>query len=154
MANTFLDAFRQDARAGDSIETAPDARGLFYRARLEYDDSGDRPDDNDEGFWPSQDPKAAGYVLPDNFNSEMTKAQERMRAWESDEWCFVGVVLSAHIIVNGTELALDNHAASLWGIESDSGGYLTDIANELLGEAEDAAAPFVASLRAQLENRT
>ncbi len=63
---------------------------------------------------------------------------QRMRAWCNDEWTWVGVRLS----VSKGGIVLDEHAASLWGIESDSNDfgddnydYLTEVANELLPEA-------------------
>lgn len=60
---------------------------------------------------------------------------QRLRGWCEDHWTYVGVVLS----VSRHGVTLDKHAASLWGIESDAGEYLTSTANELLGEALDAA---------------
>lgn len=60
---------------------------------------------------------------------------QRLRAWCYGDWRYVGVVLS----VSKGGIVLDNYAASLWGIESDSGEYLTEVANELLPEALEAA---------------
>lgn len=57
----------------------------------------------------------------------------RLRDWCNDEWCYVGVVVTAYR--EGIELG----RASLWGIESDAGDYLTEVANELLDEAVDEA---------------
>jgi hypothetical protein len=59
---------------------------------------------------------------------------ERLRAWCNDEWSYVGVVVS----VSRNGVVLDEHAASLWGIESDAGDYLREVANELADEALDA----------------
>lgn len=56
---------------------------------------------------------------------------QRLRAWCHDEWYYVAVVLS----VSRNGITLDEHAASLCGIESDSGKYLTDVANDLADEA-------------------
>jgi hypothetical protein len=58
---------------------------------------------------------------------------ERLRAWCNDEWYYVAVVLS----VSRNGIMLDRYAASLCGIESDSGEYLTEVANELADEALD-----------------
>lgn len=65
---------------------------------------------------------------------------ERMQAWSDDEWHWCGIVVTAYR--NGIELG----SASLWGIESDSGEYLVDVANELMGEAIDDARSQVAAL--------
>ncbi len=56
---------------------------------------------------------------------------ERLRRWCADDWAYVGVVLT--VSKGGVELS--NHASSLWGIESDAGDYLAEVANELLAEA-------------------
>ena len=45
------------------------------------DDSSDRPDERDEGFWPSHDPEACGYVLPENFDEEQRKAHPITLGW-------------------------------------------------------------------------
>ena len=62
-----------------------------------------------------------------------------MAAWLNDEWFYCGIILSVSI----GETILTDHAASLWGIEANypesNNSYLTDVANELLPEAQDAA---------------
>lgn len=63
---------------------------------------------------------------------------QAMKAWCDNEWFWCGIVLS----VSRAEIELDNHAASLWGIECNypdsDNEYLTDVANELLPEAIEA----------------
>ena len=56
---------------------------------------------------------------------------KRMADWCADRWQYVGVVVS----VSRNGIMLDSHAASLWGIESDAGDYLTETADELIDEA-------------------
>lgn len=56
---------------------------------------------------------------------------QRLRDWCEDRWHYVGVVLS----VSRNGVMLDNHAASLWGIEDDAGDYLTECAEDMLDEA-------------------
>lgn len=55
---------------------------------------------------------------------------ERMRAWCSGDWHYVGVIV--------TLLDIEGNATDaqqcLWGIESDAGAYLSDTAQELAGE--------------------
>lgn len=72
----------------------------------------------------------------------------RLRAWCNDGWYWVGVVLS----VAKTGTILDKHAASCWGIESDSGEYLTDVANELVDEALDVGRAKIKALLADYED--
>ena len=50
---------------------------------LKTDDCGDKPDERDDGFWPSRDRNAAGYVEPSRFAEAQTAAKERMAALES-----------------------------------------------------------------------
>lgn len=54
---------------------------------------------------------------------------ERLRGWCNDEWHYVGVVVTA------SRDGIDLGSASLWGIESDAGDYLDEVATELLDEA-------------------
>lgn len=69
-----------------------------------------------------------------------------MQAWREDEWFYCGIVLT----VSRAGIILDDHAASLWGIEANypdsDNAYLTDVANELLPEALDAARAALATL--------
>lgn len=55
---------------------------------------------------------------------------ERMRAWCRDEWSWVGVCVVL-LDVNGKRT---HERASLWGIESDAGAYLDEVARELAEE--------------------
>lgn len=59
---------------------------------------------------------------------------ERLRQWCADEWRYVGVVLT----VSKGGVTLNDHAASVWGIEDNTTDYLVEVANELLDEAVEA----------------
>lgn len=65
---------------------------------------------------------------------------ERLRAWCSDQWSYVAVVVTASC--EGVKLG----SASLWGIESDAGEYLVEVANELIDEALDDARAMVSRI--------
>lgn len=54
---------------------------------------------------------------------------ERLAAWCNNRWSYVGCIVTL-TDANGDELA--QH--SLWGIESDAGDYLIEVANELLDQ--------------------
>jgi hypothetical protein len=60
-----------------------------------------------------------------------------LRQWCADLWCYVGVVLSVQHVPSG--VMLDNHAASLWGIEWNYPGsdnsYAWSCADEMVSEA-------------------
>lgn len=111
-------------------------------ARIERDYSPDRPDERDDGFWPSTLPSEAGYIgttCVSAYNVAKAKADKIMKAWENDEWFYCGVVLKVSI----GDIELKSHAASLWGIECNYPGsdnsYLTEVANELIDEAIEVA---------------
>jgi hypothetical protein len=105
--------------------------------RLEArDDCNDKPDDRDEGFWPSTDPKAAGYVGPENverFEELYAAAMERMTAWNEGDWYYIGIVARAHVSIpigGGSFRTLTLDSAGCWGIESDAGDYLDEVFEE------------------------
>ena len=97
---------------------------------LKTDDTSDKPDERDEGFWPSRRKSAAGYVDPENFDAEMAKAKARMQAWEDGDWYYVGVIARAtiHIPIGGNSFRImEVESSGLWGIESDAGEYLNEV---------------------------
>jgi hypothetical protein len=64
---------------------------------------------------------------------------ERMRGWCWDEWSYVGVIV---MLIKYDDDATDGwfdtrHTASLWGIESDSEDYHTEVAYELADQILD-----------------
>jgi hypothetical protein len=62
----------------------------------------------------------------------------RLRAWCNDDWCYVGVIV-ATVCPCCDEVQEDN-TQSLWGIESDAGEYLFEVAQELAEELAPAVA--------------
>ena len=126
---------------GDTITCT--INGFDVTARIVRDEHSDKPDEMQDGFWPSLDPNDAGYIGPKSESTlrrHMARARQVMQAWEQDEWFYCGVVLT----VSRRGVKLSN--ASLWGIECNfptgrkrANAYLRDVANELLDEAiEDA----------------
>lgn len=109
---------------------------------LEPDPSGDRPDERDDGFWLSEDPADAGYVLPENYAAERAKAIKRMAAWERGYWQYVGVIAEARclVVAHGVGTHITLRSPGLWGVEDDAGDYLQEVyaeqKAELLGTIE------------------
>lgn len=106
------------------------------------DDNNDRPDDNDEGFWPSLDPDACGYIgdaepsdvdgteHAQRYADAMEAAETRMAEWESGDWRYIGVIARAHLFIpcgGGSFACYTLDSPGLWGIESDSGDYLREV---------------------------
>ncbi|CAM3661784.1 hypothetical protein [Litorimonas haliclonae] len=139
---TFTKKFDDFVCEGDSITCEVD--GYTITAHIARDDTQDPPDERQDGFWPSLYPNEAGFIgagngWRDRFDKAQAKAERVMAAWKNDEWHYCGVILS--VAIDG--LVLDDHAASLWGIEANypdsDNAYLTEVANELLPEALETA---------------
>ena len=138
----FAEQFLPYVCLGDSISV--DVGEYIITARIAHDDSPDKPDERQDGYWPSLDPNAAGFIGAGNgwrkrFEEQQAKAEFVMAAWLNDEWFYCGIILS--VTIGETEIT--DHAASLWGIEANfpdsENAYLSQVANELLCEALDAA---------------
>ena len=139
---SFTQKFESFVCLGDSISCEVGA--YTVTARICQDDTPDRPDQRQDGFWPSLYKDDAGFIgagngFRDRFEKAQAKAQAIMEAWENDEWFYCGIILS----VNMQDVELTDHAASLWGIEANypesKNEYLSEVANELLEEALVAA---------------
>jgi hypothetical protein len=142
---TFEKGFGRYVCEGDTIETEID--GFTVTATVYRDDVGDAPDERDDGFWPSRDPKAAGYVLPENFEAERAKAEKVMAAWKNDEWFYCGVAVT----VSREGVALTGrYDHALWGVECNypdsDNEYLREVAGEYVGEALAAARAKIRNL--------
>ena len=134
----FTERFDSLACEGDTIRC--EAVGFTVTARIVRDDCPDGPDERQDGFWPSLDIGDPGFIGPGNrprqrYDAALKQAEAVMEAWRKDEWFYCGIVLS----VERDGIHLDNHAASLWGIECNypdtDNSYLSDVANELLPDA-------------------
>ena len=144
----FLEMFDSYVCEGDTITAQ--VNGYAVTARVVRDDTTDAPDKRQDGFWPSLDPQDAGYIGAGKIDADLeaAKAQAKavMEAWEADKWFYCGIVVR----VSRAGITLDDHAASLWGIEANYPGndnaYLTEVARELVPEALDAARLALASL--------
>lgn len=135
---SFTERFDSFVCEGDSIRC--DADGFEIVARIVHDDCPDAPDERQDGFWPSLDIGAPGFIGPGrNFRARFAEAQQRaervLEAWRTGDWFYCGIVLS----VSREDVTLAEHAASLWGVEANYPGsdnsYLTEVASELLPEA-------------------
>lgn len=130
----FTKQFGKFVCEGDSITCEVD--GFTAMAIVYSDDDPSPPDKRMDGFWPSKDPKAAGYCSPEIFDEEQAKAERAMEAWKKDEWFYCGV----DITVSRADVQLTcQYQHALWGIECNypdsDNNYLTEVANELLDEA-------------------
>ena len=96
--------------------------GFTLTARIEFDD----------------------LTIPGDFDRY---SEEDLKRWENDEWCYVGIVVTAEY----KEWLLEDTAASLCGLEcgltEDSGDYLSEIAAAMLIEEFHVAKAELAKLR-------
>lgn len=93
----------------------------------------------------SEDVNRAIRAVYDAFRGTMTAREyaaraawrdfERLRDWCNDSWFYVGVSVAPLCKCCGEPD--EAKAASLWGIESDAGDYLRDVARELADELTD-----------------
>ncbi|GLQ23869.1 hypothetical protein GCM10007853_17430 [Algimonas ampicilliniresistens] len=145
---TFRESFDAYVCEGDVITTEAD--GFTVTARIVRDDIPDAPDKRQDGFWPTLDPQDAGYIGAGKTHADlettMARAKSVMEAWEADEWFYCGIV----VCVSRAGVTLDDHAASLWGIEANypdsDNAYLSEVANQLLPEALETARAALARL--------
>lgn len=139
---------------GDTITCEVD--GFTLTATVYRDDQGDSPEERDEGFWPSLDPKSAGYIGPKSKSTlarHMARAKAIMEAWKNDEWFYCGVAVTASR--EGVELT-QRYGHALWGIEcnypvknisrENPNTYLREVANEYAAETLDDAKAIVTKL--------
>jgi len=136
---------------GDKITCTVD--GFDCVATIYRDDCSDAPDQREDGFWPSLDPKDAGYIgkkTEAQLTAAKRKASHIMNSWKADEWWYVGVCVT----VSRWDVQLTGeYDHAVWGIECNYpyGGkkrnnYLRDAANEELSAAIEAAKAKIAKL--------
>lgn len=160
-APQFSKPFDKFACAGDTLRYEIGDSALAIVARIERDDTNDAPDERQDGFWPSLDPNDAGYIGDGKTSADLRANQERMKsiydAWACDEWFYCGIVLSVEL----GDVTLDDHAASLWGVECNypespdnpnPNAHLTEVANELMGEALSSALRSLQPLTTETTN--
>lgn len=77
---------------------------------------------------------------------------EEIKAWENAEWSFCGVVMS----VSYKGVMLEEHAASLWGIDLNFPGgdnsYLAEVARDFAPEALEAGKAALTALREKINS--
>lgn len=137
----FTQKFGRFVCEGDTITCEVD--GFTCTATLYRDDNNEPPDQRQDGFWPSLDPKSDGWIGPKSKRTlarHMAKAKEVMRAWNADEWHYFGVSL---MVTREDVPLVGEYYHALWGIEGNYPGsdnsYFTAVANDLLPDALDAA---------------
>ncbi len=152
MANTkrfFRYGFSDYACIGDRI-FYKDGKWEFT-ARLEPDDDNSPPDERQDGFWPSLDPKSDGYIGPKTKHTlkhHTRRAELVMQEWLAGRMFYVGVIID----VSFMDVQIVNNAASLWGIECNWPGlrnrnaYLRQVADDLLPEARAAGELMLADM--------
>lgn len=129
---------RRDKKPGELVLSSDGAAGMkrFYDfaaacriARAEQWGAA-----GDDGMTPRQ---KAAYAARADF--------QNLKGWANDDWSYVGVAVS----VKRKGIALTGpYDFALWGIEESAADHLTETANELAGEALDAARATLADLAA------
>jgi hypothetical protein len=165
----FKDKFPfPNAGQGDHITCV--VEGLLCRAWIEPDDDLSPPDKRMDGYWPSLDPKADGFIgLKHGSNTDYAygvidrrdrarlrrataRAHKIMDLWTRSEWFYCGVCVN--VWLSGYYDALASN--SLWGIECNypsrqKNNYLTEVANEMLPGVLDEAREHPEYLKREFE---
>lgn len=81
------------------------------------------------------------FDAPNRIERAVQADFDRLRRWLSNDWCYVGVIV--------TEVSGEGYNA-LWGIESDAGDYLDEVVEELVDEL---LMPRLRAWRAALKRR-
>lgn len=146
----FTQSFDRYVCAGDTITC--DVDGFTLTARVEYDDDTTPPDERQDGYWPSLDPKSDGYIGPKSkatLYRHMAKARAVLDAWKRDEWFYCGVCVTVER--EGVQLT-GRYDHALWGVECNypgsDNGYLREVANDYVSEALGAARAKLGELAA------
>jgi hypothetical protein len=144
----FTRDFDKYACNGDTITCTVD--GFDCTATLYHDDDPTPPDERQDGFWPSLDPKDDGYIgdkTPAQLTAAMRRASHVMNTWRRDEWWYVGVAVT--VTKNGIPLT-GRYDHAVWGVECNypygDNSRLRESANEFLTEALKAARAAIAKL--------
>lgn len=147
--------------------------GFTLEARIHRDDDPTPPWKKEDGHgqvsdWLTVEPGYGWLLLSSNghasryynFNDAKVKAEiegwgpgtpedaaqadfQRLKDWCDDSWCYVGVAVT--VWRNGIQLT-GTYGNALWGIESDAGAYLAQVADELAGPALEEAKQALADL--------
>lgn len=116
---------------------------ILWKKVIQDSEYNEAPDENDEGFWPSQNQNNAGYcgdVSDERFQEIHNAAKQRYNDWEDGVWNYIGVRAKASLYIpigSNSFHILELESAGLWGIESDSGKYLDDVYQEQKAELKN-----------------
>lgn len=136
----FPGADTNKVRAGATIKCT--VAGILYTAKIYRDDDCKAPDEEQDGFWPSLDPNADGYIGSDparSFEVQQAGCEAVMARYRAGKMIHCGVAVTASKA--GVELTREyDHA--LWRVDINwpwgNNDYLTEVANELLADCRPA----------------
>lgn len=116
----------------------PDGFYVQFERKIIQDSDADRPDEMQDGFWPSSNPNDAGYIGKDgNLEEAYALAKARMDDFEHGVWEYVGIraIAKCLVVCHGVGTYVNLESAGLWGVESDSHeDYLTECYDTECGE--------------------
>jgi hypothetical protein len=126
----------RDKKPGEIVLSDPDGR---HRSRRYYDWAGTMDKAKAEGWGLSDEEKGrlaarlgriptVGEVRQQAVRLDF----DRLKAWCDDQWRYVGVVVQQ--LEDEDDDPKDDFEHALWGIDSDQYKYLTEVAEDLIGE--------------------
>lgn len=124
-------------RVKSDVDYSPDLSFLG-----EYKDHGDGNnviDRKDRGDWERGQCRFCHITLSAEETGNPNSVYEdyaRLEAYNRGDWCMVGVWAEAEVVLTGN-CVQKIRSGGLWGIESDSGEYLTEVAKEEVEQLKD-----------------
>ena len=77
---------------------------------------------------------APPYDAPNRIERAVQADFDFLRGWLTDDWHYVGVCVA--MVNDDDEDITEKYENALWGIESNAGEYLDEVAHELAGQVE------------------
>lgn len=108
------------------LRNKPAGAYVQFKREVKQDEyNNEKPDSNDDGFWPSENPSDAGFIghnpaIP--YAEQYAAATKRMEQFESGELYWTGVKAVANIYhkTNGVITHYTIKSAGIYGVESDA----------------------------------
>lgn len=145
----FTTDFKPYTCDNDTITCTVD--GFDCVATIRHDLDSSAPDAMEDGFWPSLNPRDAGYIGDGKTQADMypfmAQAHAVMDAWKRDEWWYVGVAVT---VSRASVKLTERYSHATWGIECNypqsDNTQLRVFANDLLPDALKSARAKLAEL--------
>ena len=122
-----------------SAQITTEWNGFHFYATIHRDDDAGSPEDNIDGFWPSLDRTAPGWIgdnPAESYEVQKAECEAVMARYRAGKMIYCGVAV---YVCKGGHVLTGPYENALWGVDINwphgDNAYLVDVANELLPEA-------------------